>query len=371
MLIALASPRVARSLEDGLERIERLLSEAAARGASIVCFPEAYLPGLRGLDFEVFAYDPSVQERALDALARMSARHRIAAIHGIEDVSDEGRRITATVIDANGAVVGRQIKTQLDPSEDANYVPGIGRNVFEIDGLRFGIAICHEGWRYPETVRWAAVRGAHIVFHPQHTGTMTERPAQRRWGAEGAPYYESAMAMRARENTIYFASVNYALPDQESATSIISPAGECLAHLPYGEEGVLVHDIDLDAATGRLAHRWAPERCVDSTPSAEPLAAIACALDRLDVDSRRREGELLDWFRESVRDGEWAGTEYRFTFASDADSLARIGELLGYERLCCPFLRFRLEVDREASAVLSMSGPQGVREFIDATFRRL
>ncbi len=26
--------------------------------------------------------------------------------------------------------------------------------------------ICHEGWRYPETVRWAARHGAHAVFHP-------------------------------------------------------------------------------------------------------------------------------------------------------------------------------------------------------------
>ena len=49
MIIALASPRVAASAEECLERIERSISEAATRGAEIVCFPEAYLPGLRGL----------------------------------------------------------------------------------------------------------------------------------------------------------------------------------------------------------------------------------------------------------------------------------------------------------------------------------
>ena len=37
--------------------------------------------------------------------------------------------------------------------------------------LTFGIAICHEAFRYPETVRWAAVRGAKIVFHPHCTGS--------------------------------------------------------------------------------------------------------------------------------------------------------------------------------------------------------
>ena len=43
MIIALASPRVASSLEDGLTRIQRLIADSGAQGAGIVCFPEAYL----------------------------------------------------------------------------------------------------------------------------------------------------------------------------------------------------------------------------------------------------------------------------------------------------------------------------------------
>ena len=66
--------------------------------------------------------------------------------------------------------------------------------------------------------------------------------------------------MRSRENTIYFASVNYALRFQESATSLIAPSGECQAYLPYGQEGVLVQAIDVEEATGLLATRYAPER---------------------------------------------------------------------------------------------------------------
>ena len=48
MLIALACPSVASTLEEGLGKVERLMAEASAQGAEIVCFPEAYLPGLRG-----------------------------------------------------------------------------------------------------------------------------------------------------------------------------------------------------------------------------------------------------------------------------------------------------------------------------------
>jgi len=104
------------------------------------------------------------------------------------------------------------------------------------------------------------VRGAKVVFHPQLTGTKHEGVRLTEWGAADSPYYEKAMMMRSRENTIYFASVNYALRYQESATSLIAPSGECQAYLPYGEEGVLVQAINLEEATGLLATRYAPER---------------------------------------------------------------------------------------------------------------
>ena len=63
MLIALATPGVATSLNEGFDKIKRLLAEASAQGAAIACFPEAYLPGLRGVDFDVLPFGPSEQER--------------------------------------------------------------------------------------------------------------------------------------------------------------------------------------------------------------------------------------------------------------------------------------------------------------------
>jgi len=263
MIIGLASPRVASSLDEGLEKIRRLLSEASARGAEIVCFPEAYLPGLRGQDFEVLPFDRMQQDRVLDAVAQWAREYAVAAILGTERLTEAGRQIASFVFDARGGLQGYQTKNQLDPTEDRFYVPGNTRRLFEINGVSFGIAICHEGWRYPETVRWAAARGAKIVFHPQHTGTEREGVRLTEWGAAGGPYYEKAMTMRSLENTIYFASVNYALRFQESATSLITPSGRCQAYLPYGQDGVLVQAIDVEEATGLLASRYAPERYRD------------------------------------------------------------------------------------------------------------
>ncbi|MHB8731798.1 MAG: carbon-nitrogen hydrolase family protein [bacterium] len=265
MIIALASPGVARTLDDGLDKIKRLLSEASAQGAEIVCFPEAYLPGLRGQDFEVVPFDRTQEQRVLRTVAQYARTYAVATILGMERLTEAGRQIAAVVIGAGGQIQGCQTKNQLDPSEDRFYVPGHTRQLFEINGVKFGVAICHEGWRYPETVRWAAVRGAKIVFHPHQTGSDRQGVRLTGWGAAEAPYYEKAMMMRSIENGVYFASVNYAMRFQESATSLIDPSGRCRAHLPYGQEGVLVQAIDVEEATGLLAARYAPDRYQELT----------------------------------------------------------------------------------------------------------
>jgi predicted amidohydrolase len=264
MKIGLASPRIASSVDDGLDRIKRLMVDASSQGAAIVCFPEAYLPGLRGQDFDVPRFDEAEQERALHAVAHWARTCAVAVILGMEKLSDAGRQIAACVIDAQGRIQGYQTKNQLDPTEEPFYVAGTTRRLFEIGGLKFGVVICHEGWRYPETVRWAAMRGAKIVFHPQLTGSDRTGVRLTAWGSAGGPFYEKAMMLRSLENTIYFASVNYALRFPEAATSLIAPSGACQAYLPYGQEGVLVQTIDVDDATGLLATRYAPERYQES-----------------------------------------------------------------------------------------------------------
>src|SRR5438132_6017784 len=127
MIIALASPGIASTLDEGLDKIKRFQSEAAAQGAEIVCFPEAYLPGLRGQDFEVLPFDLHQQERVLQAVAQSARTHAIATILCIEQLTEAVRQIAAYVIDARGQVQGFQTKNQLDPSEDQFYVPGTTR----------------------------------------------------------------------------------------------------------------------------------------------------------------------------------------------------------------------------------------------------
>jgi predicted amidohydrolase len=60
------------------------------------------------------------------------------------------------------------------------------------------VTICHEGWRYPEGVRWAARRGAQVVFHPQMTGSDRTGPTIERWGDPDSSLATGLIANRFR-----------------------------------------------------------------------------------------------------------------------------------------------------------------------------
>lgn len=259
MKIAIASPPYPATVADSLHWIDKLSKEAAQAGASVVCFPETYLPGYPGPEYKREKCTAEQLEYAQQQVCTMAKDHAIAIILPTDLPTAGGLQNVAMVIGNDGEMMGYQTKNQLDPSEDDIWVPGTKRHIFEVDGLRFGISICHEGFRYPETVRWAARNGAHIVFHPNCTGNDIDKKQLKEWGSKENPYYEKAQMVRALENTIYFAPCNYTFSSSHSASAVIAPEGSCIVSQPYGEPGIIVADIDTAQATAYLAKRFKPQ----------------------------------------------------------------------------------------------------------------
>jgi len=258
MKIALASPLYPKSINDGISQLKMLTENASRQSAAIICFPETYIPGYP-LDIDSTKKTPPQELKdALHKACAIAKENAIAMILPMDWYEGEDFLNVAFVIADSGEILGYQSKVQLDPSEDNLWNAGKERKIFEVQDLKFGISICHEGFRYPESVRWAAKQGAVIVFHPHFAGSDIHGVELNEWCHIDNPYYEKAMMMRALENTIYFASVNYATKFQESATSLIAPDGKCLAYQAYGETGVIVADIDPALATGLLAKRFKP-----------------------------------------------------------------------------------------------------------------
>jgi len=259
MKIAVASPPYPASLADGLYWVEKLVREAAGGEAEIICFPESYLPGYPALEYKPEKATDEQLRSALNKVCRIAAENAVAVIIPMDWYHDNKLFNVAHVISKTGELLGYQTKNQLDPTEDDIWTAGSDRSIFEVNGLKFGITICHEGFRYPESVRYSAMHGAQIVFHPHLAGSNLEGGVPVEWAHKDSPYYEKAQMMRALENTIYFATSNYALDYPESASAIIAPDATCMAHQPYGKTGIVIADIDPGLATGLLAKRFKPE----------------------------------------------------------------------------------------------------------------
>ncbi len=253
--IALAQLRYPASPAESVALAVAAVAQAGEAGAAIVCFPECYVPGYRGLGHAQAAPDAEFLEAAWIAVAEAAARANVAVLLGTERVADAGLYASVLVIDANGERLGFQDKVQLDPSEDATYTPARERRVFRAAGVNLGIVICHEGWRYPETVRWAARRGAQIIFHPHLDENEPGAYQAASFADPRNTFHEKAALCRAAENSCYFATVNYAVPAAATTSAVVRPDGTLLAFQPYGQEGLLVADVDLDLATGYLAGR--------------------------------------------------------------------------------------------------------------------
>jgi len=256
--IALANLRFPGGPAQSVTMATAAIAHASSSGARIVCFPECFVPGYRGIAKAIPPANAEFLEQAWNAIADAARKSCIAVVLGTERVVDGSVVPTALIIDEHGERLGFQDKVQLDPSEEGTYAPGQERRIFRTGPLAFGVVICHEGWRYPETVRWAARRGAQIVFPPQFHEAAPGAFRPKTYGDPANSFHEPAVLCRAAENTCYFATTNYAGDGSPTTSAIARPDGTLLSYQPYGEDGLLVADIDLAAATGLLAMRFKP-----------------------------------------------------------------------------------------------------------------
>jgi predicted amidohydrolase len=256
--IVLANIHFPKTPEESVMLAQQAIAQASSESADVICFPECYVPGYRGIGKGIPPPDPKFLEHAWSTIATAAAKANIAVILGTERVADDAVLASALVIDRDGTIAGFQDKVQLDPSEDTIYSPGSGRQMFQSGWLKFGVVICHEGWRYPETVRWAVRRGAQIVFHPHFHEAEAGSYVPSSFADPANSFHEKAALCRAAENSCYFATVNYASAGSPTTSAVVRPHGTLLSYQPYGKEGLLFADIDITAATGLLAARYKP-----------------------------------------------------------------------------------------------------------------
>ena len=254
--IALANLRFPASPTESVDLAQAAIAQAGAARAGIICFPECFVPGYRGTARSVPPPDIAFLEGARSSIAATAAKASVAVVLGTERIVAGVLLPTALVIDRDGTIAGFQDKVQIDPSEERVYAAGSGKRTFQTGPLTFGVVICHEGWRYPETVRWTVRHGAQIVFHPHFHEAEPGGYIPSSFADPANTFFEKAMLCRAAENTCWVATVNYASAGSPTTSAVARPDGTLLTYMPYGKEGLLIADIDIAAATGLFAARY-------------------------------------------------------------------------------------------------------------------
>ena len=94
------------------------------------------------------------------------------------------------------------------------------------------------------------------MFHPHLTEAEAGAFRPTTFADPRNTFHEKAALCRAAENTIFFATANYAVAGSGTTSAVADPEGRLVAYLgPYGEAGLLFADLDLAQATRLLATR--------------------------------------------------------------------------------------------------------------------
>ena len=242
--IALAQTKQTDDFDVNAETIFRFLRQAGEQGVQILCFPETQTVGYR---VDIARPDTDVSQEKLNYLHNEVAKYcrqaGMACILGTEMPSPSGKPYnSALVINEFGEIAGVHHKTFLTPLDAVAYTPGTTMETFDLHGVKVGVVICFEGFRFAQTTEECVRQGAQLVFHPQNN---TTRPND--WKI---PVHHAMITTRAAENTIWFASCNACLvPHQNCRSMVVAPDGQIHAQTELKREELLVCDIDIDRAT--------------------------------------------------------------------------------------------------------------------------
>ena len=241
---------------ENIAAVAALVEQAAQQGAQIVLPPELFSG----------PYFCKTEDEALFALARPVAEHpsvramqALAGKLGIAIPTSfferDGHHYynTLAMIGPDGAIMGTYRKSHIPDGpgymEKYYFRPGdTGFKVWDTKFGRIGVGICWDQW-FPECARAMALMGAQVLFYPTaigsepHDATLDTRDPWRR-----------AMCGHAVSNVIPVVAANRIGTETVGAQTqtyygssfIANHRGDLVEELGRTEEGVLVHEFDLD-----------------------------------------------------------------------------------------------------------------------------
>jgi N-carbamoylputrescine amidase len=294
--VGLIQDRAEADVAANVARAERLIRDAAGRGAQIVCLKELFnapyfCKSQQADRFDLAEAIPGPTTARMQAVATELAVVLIVPL--FERQAPGVYRNAAAVIDADGTLLGVYHKMHIpdDPlfNEKYYFTPGEsgdqesfrlkaeatrgaeasrgadatrgaevtewtvrearGFKVWKTRYATIGVLICWDQW-YPEAARITSLLGAEVLFYPTAIGW---HPAERdEWGRAQVDAWQTAQRAHAIANGVYVASPNRVGHEDEPGTRgltffghafICDPFGRPIAEAGDGEE-ILVARCD-------------------------------------------------------------------------------------------------------------------------------
>ena len=245
-------------VEENLQKALSLISQAAQRGAQIICLQELFRSQYfcQKQDATMFDLAETIPGPSTEALAAAARQHQIVIVGSLFERRDAGvYHNTAVVLDADGSLLGTYRKMHIpdDPLyyEKYYFTPGdLGYRCFDTRYGRIGVLVCWDQW-YPEGARLTALQGAKVLFYPTAIGW---HPAERvQYGATQHDAWRTIQRAHAIANGVYVAAVNRVGHEGPAegglefwGSSFVSdPFGVVLSEASNSKEEILVVECDL------------------------------------------------------------------------------------------------------------------------------
>ena len=242
--------------EATLAKAEKLVREAAAKGANIVLLQELFETPYfcQRHDFEYMDLATTPEENpAVKRFQEVAKELDIVIPVSFFERAGNAAFNSVVIIDADGTVLGKYRKTHIPDgmpyAEKFFFPPGdTGFKVWKTKYATIGVGICWDQW-FPEAARCMALLGAELLFYPTAIGS---EPVLQ---TDSKPHWQRCMQGHAAANIMPVIASNRigheVQKDSEmtfyGSSFIADETGGLVAEADREKESVITAEFDLDA----------------------------------------------------------------------------------------------------------------------------
>lgn len=252
-------------LAGNLARAEKLIREAAARGANVILIQELFETPYFCKDHDSGHFElakPLAGHPAVEHFRALARELGVVLPVSVFERANTAFYNSLVMVDADGAVLGSYRKSHIPEGtgyhEKFYFSPGdTGFKVFDTRFARIGVAICWDQW-FPEAARAMVLQGAELLLYPTAIGSEPQDPS-----IDSSGHWQRTMQGHAAANIVPLVASNRIGTEEGQkytmtfygSSFIAGPTGEKVAEADRATETVLTATFDLEA-TRHYRQSW-------------------------------------------------------------------------------------------------------------------